>query len=64
MPKLVKSHRLIIKSLRDLMACCACGNWELTRTTTDCESDQELKDQAYRSWFIHLATRQHGKDGA
>ena len=48
-----QKHKLTIHSLRDIQVSCPCG-WHLSATTSDCESDKELKDRIKSQYRRHL----------
>ena len=62
MPKQLIAHRLIIGSLRDVKAYCACQLWEYALTTTGRDTDGELRNRAHEAWSLHLATSLHRKE--
>ena len=51
-------HKLIIDSLRDLMAHCPCG-WSLTSPSFDRESDEEIRAHAEEVFESHLRQEGH-----
>jgi hypothetical protein len=49
----MSSHILFIDNLRDLMAHCACGKWELSGVTVDAETDRQIRNRARNAWSLH-----------
>lgn len=47
-------HRLIVHSLRPARASCTCGHWEYTGTTTDYETNQEIRQQIGEQFDQHI----------
>ena len=47
-------HRLIVTSLRDSMAYCACGTWFYSATTTSRDRDEALRWRIDREYQVHL----------
>ncbi len=47
-------HELIIKSLRDLVAECSCGQWEMTSPTSDRWTDDNIRLQASNEHWHHV----------
>ena len=48
------SHRLKIHSLRDLNATCTCGQWELSATTTNSETNAKIITRAREQFRRHI----------
>lgn len=50
----VGAHRLVVKSLRDIEAECACGLWHMMSPTFDRDTDEELRARVSSRYSDHL----------